>query len=402
MTTRAINRASIAILALALAASPLVGGAADATRAFLEARIKQDPLDFTAQNRLSAVYIGQLRETGDLAYLELAAQAAKASLAAVPAPPNVGGLAALAITEFENHHFNEALQLSSQAYQLDPRNLSALATSGDAQLELGNVDEARQLYEKLAEQQDKDALPVLARLARLAELHGDLPQAKQLLERGGNDVWFKIRLGELAFHAGDFKTADQYYQAALALKPQHFVALEHLAELAAAQGQYDEAVKRYQQVIEQTPRAEFFQALGDVYAFMGKPELAKPWHEKALAVYQQSVAAGNAHYLHHLAGFYSDSQENTEQAVRWARQDLTIRHSIYAYDALAWALYKHGDFAEARDTIAKALVLKTRDSHLLYHAGLIYSRAGDLQQGRQFLQQTVAINPSYNAFHAHR
>lgn len=414
MTTRAIKRASIAVLALALAASPLVGGAADATRAFLEARIKQDPLDFTAQNRLSAVYIGQLRETGDLAYLDLAAQAAKASLAAVPAPPNVGGLAALAITEFENHHFNEALQLSSQAYQLDPRNLSALATSGDAQLELGNVDEARQLYEKLAAEQPgspkhrspkhvlETSLPVLARLARLAELHGDLPQAKQLLERGGNDVWFKIRLGELAFHAGDFKTADQYYQAALSLKPQHFVALEHLAELAAAQGQYDEAIKRYQQVIAQTPRAEFFQALGDVYAFMGKPELAKPWHEKALAVYQQSVVAGNAHYLHHLAGFYSDSQENAEQAVRWARQDLTIRHSIYAYDALAWALYKHGDFAEARDTIAKALVLKTRDAHLLYHAGLIYSRAGDLQQGRQFLQQTVAINPSYNAFHAHR
>jgi len=403
MTTRATkNRALIAVLAWVLAALPLVGGAADTSLAFLEARARQDPLDFTAHNRLSALYIKYLRETGDLAYLQRAEQAARASLAAVPAPPNVGGLAALAVSEFENHHFSEALVLAEQAYRTDPRQLGALATIGDAQLELGRYQEAERSYTQLAVQQGADAPPVLARQARLAELHGDTAQAVALLKRAGNDVWFKVRLGELSFHSGDWRQAGQFYQAALKQQPDSFVVVEHLAELAAAQGHYDEAIVLYQKVLKQTPRAEFFQALGDVYAFMGKAELAKPWHAKALAAYLQSVAAGNAHYLHHLAGFYSDSQENPAEAVRWARQDLAIRQSIYAYDTLAWALYKHGDFVQARDTMAKALALKTRDAHLFYHAGLIYSRAGELAQGRQFLQQTVAINPSYNAFHAHR
>ncbi|MCI0652990.1 MAG: tetratricopeptide repeat protein, partial [Methylococcaceae bacterium] len=82
--------------------------------------------------------------------------------------------------------------------------------------------------------------------------------------------------------------------------------------------------------------------------------------------------------------------------------DLEVRHSIYAYDALAWAHYKNGDFTKARDIMKKALTLGTKDAHLLYHAGLIYARAGELEQGQGYLKQTVAINPSYNAFHMHR
>ena len=50
----------------------------------------------------------------------------------------------------------------------------------------------------------------------------------------------------------------------------------------------------------------------------------------------------------------------------------------------------------------KAVALGTKDAHLLYHAGLIYSRAGSLEQGRAFLRETVAANPRYNAFHVHR
>lgn len=50
----------------------------------------------------------------------------------------------------------------------------------------------------------------------------------------------------------------------------------------------------------------------------------------------------------------------------------------------------------------KALMPGTKDAHLLYHTGLIYSPADELEQGQHYLKQTVAINPSYNAFHIHR
>jgi tetratricopeptide (TPR) repeat protein len=404
MTTRAIRRYAL-IAGLISAALPVSGGAADTVLDFLEARVREDPLDFTAQNRLAHSYIKLMRETGDLAALDRAAKVARASLEAAPAAQNPGGLAALAIVEFESHHFAEALRLAQHSYDIDSRNLSALATIGDAQLELGNYTEAEAVYAQLSE--SSAAPPILARQARLAELKGDNRQAIELLSRsveegGEQEVWFRVRLGEFYFRTGDLKAAEAQYQAALQQGPDSFLVLEHLAELRGAQSRTDEAVSLYQKVIARVPRAEFFQALGDLYAFMGKADDAKPWHQRALAAYRKSIEQGNAHYLHHLAGFYSDVQENPAEALRWARRDLEVRHSIYAYDSLAWALYKDGDYSEACETMKKALIAGTQDAHLLYHAGLIYSRAGQLQQGQAYLKQAVAINPFYNAFHAHR
>src|SRR5438093_9751769 len=114
MTTRATKL----FVVVALAAQPFAtkGWAADATLRFLEARVQSDPLDSVALNSLATAYIRQMRETGDLAYLDCAADSARASLEAVPASQNTGGLAALAVVEFESHHFREALALARKAH----------------------------------------------------------------------------------------------------------------------------------------------------------------------------------------------------------------------------------------------------------------------------------------------
>jgi tetratricopeptide (TPR) repeat protein len=114
------------------------------------------------------------------------------------------------------------------------------------------------------------------------------------------------------------------------------------------------------------------------------------------------VEGGNAHYLHHLAGFYADSEENPVEALKWARKDMEVRHSVYAFDALAWALFRNGAYDEALAAMRRALSLGTRDAHLLYHAGLISSGAGRWEEGASYLRQAVAVNPAANAFHMHR
>jgi len=404
MTTRAINPALLLVLGLAAANSFAAATPESPTLRFLEERVKSDPLDSVAQNRLATVCVTQMRESGDLAWLDRAAQAARASLAAVPAAQNPSGLAALALVEFEFHHFRESLALAQQAYGIDPRNDGALATAGDAQLELGNYAEAEKIYAQLTT--DETSPSLRARLARLAELQGDNQKAIGLLRQNvgvpGETIWYRVRLGEIYFRTGDSEKAAGQYDAAQKLNPESFLVLEHLAELRAAQGRFDEAIALYQKVIARVPRAEFIQALGDVYEFMNKPDDAKPWHDRAREAYLKSVGQGNAHYFHHLAGFYCDAQENPAEALRWARKDLEVRHSIYAHDALAWALYKNGEFAGAAEEMNRALALGTQDAHLLFHAGMIYSRAGELDRGRNFLKQALTVNPRYNSFHVHR
>ena len=51
----------------------------------LEARVKQNPDDFIAFNKLGGYYLQRLRETGNVKYLELAGRASRASLAVLPA-----------------------------------------------------------------------------------------------------------------------------------------------------------------------------------------------------------------------------------------------------------------------------------------------------------------------------
>ena len=164
MMTRAINPALLLALGLAAANSSAAAAPSSPTLRFLEDRVESDPLDSAAQNRLTILYITQMRETGELAWLDRAAQSAHASLVAVAPAQNPSGLAALALVEFEFHHFREALALAQQSYAIDARSNGALATAGDAQLELGNYAEAQSIYEKLKADGSTPALR--ARLAR--------------------------------------------------------------------------------------------------------------------------------------------------------------------------------------------------------------------------------------------
>ncbi|HMZ22350.1 MAG TPA: hypothetical protein PLD20_30745, partial [Blastocatellia bacterium] len=69
------------------AAAPISEEAAagDGAIRFLEDRVKKDPDDFIALNKLGGYYQLKLRETGNLQWLTLAKHTAEASLKAIPA-----------------------------------------------------------------------------------------------------------------------------------------------------------------------------------------------------------------------------------------------------------------------------------------------------------------------------
>src|SRR5262245_55399793 len=89
----------------AAAPLPADAGSDEGAIRFLEERVKGDPLDFVAYNQLAGRYLQRQRETGSVTYLDLAMRAARASLAAIPAEQNIGGLSALAYSEYASHDF---------------------------------------------------------------------------------------------------------------------------------------------------------------------------------------------------------------------------------------------------------------------------------------------------------
>lgn len=414
---RSCRRFGLLLVGLALGAVTARGEAAvntpDPVRVFLEERVRADPDDIIAWNRLGGLHLGELRRTGDFAELARAEEAAGASLRAVPPEGNPGGLALLARTALAAHRFAAAHEDALALSGLAPERGEAWALLGEADFELGDYVAAERDTTELEKREPGTSAGEIAR-SRLAFIHGDRAEAARRLEvalatelertpvRVETTAWCRVQRGYLAFSAGDFATAEGAYRAALVDWPGWYVAEDHLAEVLAAKGEVDEAVRRYRALAERVRRPELWQALGDLLEAAGRAEEAAAWREKALAAYLAEAEAGKAHYYHHLAGLYADVRTKSAEAVSWARKDLETRQNVQAWDALGWALYRAKDYAGAAEAQRRALAQGTRDAHMFFHAALIFGAAGDGDRGGECLREAAAVNPRYKGFHEHR
>jgi tetratricopeptide (TPR) repeat protein len=115
---------------------------------------------------------------------------------------------------YAQHDFVPALDLAQQVYEKNSKNVDALTVIGDAQLALGNYQEADLAYQQLREQSNTP--PVLARLAAFEELKGNPQQALDLMRRAASDAlesggtresvaWYVLRVGRRNRPAGTMK-----------------------------------------------------------------------------------------------------------------------------------------------------------------------------------------------------
>jgi len=101
-----------------------------------------------------------------------------------------------------------------------------------------------------------------------------------------------------------------------------------------------------------------------------------------------------------IALFNADQNKDLEANAEQARKAYANRPSIHAADVLAWALYKTGQYDEARTYSEEALQLGTKDALKFFHAGMIAYRLGDNARAQEFLQQALEINPHFSILYS--
>src|SRR5207247_4495331 len=79
-----------------------------------------------------------------------------------------------------------------------------------------------------------------------------------------------------------------------------------------------------------------------------------------------------------------------------ARAEWDRRHSILVADALGWALFANGRYAEALKYSRFAGKLGYRNALLVFHRGMIEKALGDLGAARKDLREALAINPHFS------
>ncbi len=374
---------------------------------FLEERVKSDPEDFSANNKLAALYLQKLRETGDVAYLDLAFRTARASLDSVSEVRNSGGLAALAQAEFASHDFSNARDHAIRLAELEPRKSYPQGILGDALLELGEYEKAEIAYKKIVALDGGISHYSETRFARLAQLKGNNADAQKHLAMAltlalnlpapprETVAWLRWQLGETAFSVGDYETAEKHYRDSLTTFPDYHRAVASLGKARAANNDLTGAIEQYERAVRLLPDPQFVAALGDLYQLAGRDEDAKKQYELVGQIGRLGALNG-ALYNRQLALFYADHDIKTEEAYNLAAKEYEARRDIYGADALAWTALKANKISEAQTAMKDALRLGTKDAKLFYHAGMIARTSGDETTARDYFKRMLELNPQFD------
>jgi tetratricopeptide (TPR) repeat protein len=383
----------------------------------LQRRVRKAPDDYSGYDKLGAAFFQKARETGDIAYYDLAEQTLKKSLDLVPQDFRAADpLVHMCQVYMGEHRFADVLAYAEKAIALGSGNLAAFAVEGDAHTDVGDYDQAAAVYRTIENLGGAVSSPLQlsymldSRKAYLSFLHGDFAEGIRLMnnsiaaalqtqEPRENLAWLYFELGERYFQAGDLENAELAYGAGITADSTHYRSLAGLAKVRAAQGRLEESIQLYRQSIAIIPFPQYVAELGDVYKKMGKANEAQQQYD--LVEYIAHLSKLNQVLANReLALFYADHGIKLAEALQLARNELEVRHDIYTWDALAWVLYKNGQTQEAGAAMKKALSLNTNDSLLLFHAGMINHSLGKDSDSEQLLSRALKTNPHFHVFYA--
>ena len=295
-----------------------------------------------------------------------------------------------------DHRFDDARRLAEEILSGDAENVVALGTLSDALLELGRYQEAAR-----AAQRQMSARPGMAASARGAYirwLEGDTRNAKlfirdALVGRDARDpepaAWTFVEAATIFWHQADYGGADAVYAEALKWVPDYPSALVGRARVAMARDQARAALAFLERALRIRPLAETAWLLGDAREMLGDTEGAREAYDRLV----RQARGGDSLTL---ALFYATKNRDIGEALRLVEKERATRGGIYVDDAYAWALYRAGRVAEAREASDRAIRLGTLDARLLYHAGAIRLAAGDQTGGRALVRRALSLNPRFD------
>jgi tetratricopeptide (TPR) repeat protein len=378
------------------------------TLEFWSWKVKQDPEGAIEYGRLAGIYLERCRETGDIADALKAEKAARRSLR-IRARNNFAGRDMLALSLLTQHRFGEAAVIARKTFLMRPDDLQSLYLDVEASIEMGDYQYAEQQLAQLHGAPDSAFSAALR--ARLCEMNGKpnvaleyliraRKQADQDLELSRPAVaWFHMRIGDILFAIGRLPDAEISYREAVNIFPHDYKAMTSLCRLEACRRNWTQAITWGTAAAEIVPAPDTLALLGDAYAASGRAKEANRQYQLIETIATIARETGTV-YDRQRALYYADHDRQLPQALALARQELLIRHDVYAYDTLAWAAYKNHRLALADQAAAMALARGTQDASIFFHAGMIANALKRTQKARMLFTKALAISPQFHPWYA--
>lgn len=372
----------------------------------LQERLRRNPDDYEARLQLAQAYVQESRVTGDHTYYDAAALQLVDEVL-LKRPDDFEALCTKAVISLSQHHFGQGLMLAERAAELNPYNGFVQGLLCDAHLELGHYPEAIKAADRMNEL--RPDLRAYSRVSYLREIHGDVAGAKEAMDmavRAGvtgleQTEWCRVMLGRLYENSGDLALADAAYRQALQTRPGYAYAQAGLARVARAHGDYATAIRLLKQARVQVRDFAFDDELTDLYRLNHEPALAQA---SAQSVIKQLKAHANTNDQEDGLGHYTDRElayaylkaGDLNNALAHAKTEYERRPAnIDVCETMAWVLFKRGQYAEADKYMQQALRTRCQNPQLLYRAGCIALRNGQVAKGEDLLRQVRQQNPNF-------
>lgn len=346
-----------------------------------------DSTSALALSQLSGLHLQRARETLDWSDYAEAEALARRSLD-LRVRRNGRAFVVLVSSLLAQHRFGEARAAADTLVATFPDEPAYRALLGETQLELGDYAAAEQSFSDLHPY--RRHLSIAGRLARFAELTGDLPRARRLLREARAEAlirgdvsaeqraWFRMRYAEMELRAGRPRTARGELETALAERPDDPRLLAALARLEMARGAPREALRFGERAIGMVLDPAVLGLLAEASRAIGDAAKAAEFEAAmATAVAGQPGAYHRAWSLHLL-----DRGLDVAAVLARAEAELRVRPDVYGWDVYAWALHKSGRHDEAMEAMDHALVQRTVDPQLYLHAAAIANAAGHASRAR--------------------
>jgi tetratricopeptide (TPR) repeat protein len=275
------------------------------------------------------------------------------------------------------HRFREAIDVGTRAMRAHPKDAWNYGVVGDAHIELGEYDEAFDAFDTMARLRPDAA--AYARIAYARELQGQIDGAIASMRMaaeatGAQDpeslAWHYSQIGYLLLQKNDIEGAAREYARAGHTFPHHPFADAGRAKVAVARNQDDEALTIYRALLAQTPTSETAIAIGDLLTRKGDAAGAEAMYGRAEAI-ERDAWLTEARLTTNVARMLAERGVRTSEAVQLAEEAARNRKDIFTMDALAWAYYRAGRFADAEDASRQARRTGTVDRRILTHADAI-------------------------------
>lgn len=359
--------------------------------------INKNPKNYEAYNALALALSRRARETSNVTFYTQGEAALQKSFEISPA--NFDGQRIQVWLLLGQHEFAAALEEAKTLNKKMPDDVMVYGFLTDANVELGNYKDAETAAQWMLNLRPGNQ-PGVTRAAYLRELFGDTDGALELMQmafesnppdQAEDGAWILAQMGHLNLTIGNLEQAEKELNQALVMFPGYHYALGNLSKVRIQQKRYDEAVELLKQRYQAAPHAENLYDLAGALRLAGRQDEAA----KAFADFEQKSLletnrADNSN--HELIFYYTDYANNPEKALGVAQREIVRRSDVHTLDCYAWALYKNGQYAEARKQIETALAVGIRDASMFQHAGEIALKSGDKPAAERYLREAVQLN----------